>query len=83
LGAFGEKKTRAEAEKLKAQSRRVAVLRRSKQQKKLLAADVLASMEINAVPETFGVQKTTDPDPNGRTAMEFGTDDENSNDWIK
>ena len=137
LGAFGETGTRAEAETLKAENRRVAGLRRSQQQKKLSASDahihprqisradnratvpthhqsrfsepsqkvaipqaitaeevimtstnphvaeVLADMGKNANPETVGVKKIIDPDPNRRTAMEFGTDDENSTDWIK
>jgi hypothetical protein len=137
LGAFGEEETRAEAAKLKAQNRRVALLRRSKQEKKISATDALtrpsqmsradnqavvrshhqsrfseppqraaipqtitskkvgmtstdpdvveahASMGKNAEPETVGLKKIIDPDPNRRTAVEFGADDENSTDWMK
>ncbi len=39
LGAFGDAKTRAEAEKLKAENRRVAALRQSEELKKLSAKD--------------------------------------------
>ena len=108
LGAFGEEGTRAEAETLKAENRRVAGLRRSQQQSRFSepsqkvaipqaitakevvmtstnpdVAEVLSNMGKNANPETVGVKKIIDPDPNRRSAMEFGTDDENSTDWIK
>ena len=137
LGAFGDTEIRIEAEKLKAENRRVAALRRSQQQKKLIATgtparlslisrgdnqagvlrrhergfseparrmeipqaikekglatistdpvatEVLTSKGENDAPETFGLETTTDLDPNRRTAMELGTDDENSTDWIK
>ena len=48
-----------------------------------VATEVLTSKGENDAPETFGVETTTDLDPNRRTAMELGTDDENSTDWIK
>jgi hypothetical protein len=45
--------------------------------------EALASMGKNAEPETVGLKKIIDPDPNRRTAVEFGADDENSTDWMK
>ena len=46
-------------------------------------AEILASMSKKAGPETITAKKITDQDPNRRSGMQFGKDDETSADWMK
>ena len=45
--------------------------------------EALESMRKNAGVERADVVELVDTDPNRRSAMQFGVDDENSTDWIK
>ena len=45
--------------------------------------DTLESIEKNSNVRKLDTGKVANTDLNRRTAMEFGTDDKNSNDWIK
>ena len=45
--------------------------------------EALESMRKNTGVERADVVELVDTDPNRRSAMQFGVDDENSTDWIK
>ena len=45
--------------------------------------EALESMRKNAGIERADVLELVETDPNRRSAMQFGVDDENSTDWIK